>query len=291
MSCRRGCFNPLIVGAYSVTWSVALEKFGRLRFQSPDCRGVFRRGKLTASRPWHGFNPLIVGAYSVTTSSGNVPAMVAAFQSPDCRGVFRHRLKSWATIQARSTGFNPLIVGAYSVTTWVRRATGCRKSQYLFQSPDCRGVFRHVRATSPRLHPWPECFNPLIVGAYSVTGRDGRSWATAISGVCFNPLIVGAYSVTSPPPGDRVPSRAAFQSPDCRGVFRHGESPCRHLRERPFRFNPLIVGAYSVTRMAVDTPGPPRCRRFNPLIVGAYSVTWSISAIGRSFETSQVSIP
>ena len=63
-------------------------------------------------------------------------------------------------------------------------------------------------------------FNPLIVGACSVTGR--RCAQIPYQWCCFNPLIVGACSVTL---SLRTPARAGDQ----------------------LGFNPLIVGACSVT--------------------------------------------
>ena len=70
----------------------------------------------------------------------------------------------------------------------------------------------------------PACacsFNPLIVGAYSVTSWNTRL-AHRVEEYRFNPLIVGAYSVTSRRLMVDDPKQAVvFQSPDCRGVFRH----------------------------------------------------------------------
>ena len=75
--------------------------------------------------------------------------------------------------------FNPLIVVAYSVTEIDVALAG--NPSTLFQSPDCRGVFRHL----------------------------------------FKTLRENAKSIE-------------FQSPDCRGVFRHLRAS-RHWRDGAIR--------------------------------------------------------
>ena len=143
-------FNPLIVGAYSVTGRASVVTGGDDgRFQSPDCRGVFRH----------------------QPNRSGIPAVPAMFQSPDCRGVFRHASRARPPRADLREGFNPLIVGAYSVTV-VYSARASPAVAGGFQSPDCRGVFRHG----------------------------------------------------SPDRRGRRRSRPSFQSPDCRGVFRHPPS-------------------------------------------------------------------
>ena len=125
--------------------------------------------------------------------------------------------------------FNPLIVGAYSVT--LAHAGLVDGDSPRFQSPDCRGVFRHDGGSAGGGAGAVSRFNPLIVGAYSVTTAQATASSRIIAG--FNPLIVGAYSVTS----------AADSSPRARALI---------------RFNPLIVGAYSVTSRGHPVARCPR---------------------------------
>ena len=247
----RPCFNPLLIGAWSLTArnSARPARCMHAAFQSPSHRGMVSHGdrlhdgtRSDRSR----FNPLLIGAWSLTSYAtfAVMPAAVR-FQSPSHRGMVSH-LDGINCRTTSSIRFNPLLIGAWSLTHCIY---------------SCQLI-----ATSA-------CFNPLLIGAWSLTGTQYR-WRVRAASSCFNPLLIGAWSLTCSMLSHATEAMSWFQSPSHRGMVSHGQQSASVTLEALMFQSPSHRGMVSHPCI-IGSRRRRRQTRFNPLLIGAWSLTWN----------------